>query len=269
MRTRNTLNLDTTHNLFLLGAPLHQLYVDGKWVLVPKKPLCFITSRRSELSDVQGETLSYRFPALPGPDMQDVFITRQSTDHKRSLFTIKYPFDDFPPITSHVHPNTWFCIRETTSQRSIPTLMIRSCGGYGHWELRMVPWPPMSTVQLLPNTPLRPKNCQHQGEHQNAERDKQMTMVILPNQKKRRVLTSSALQMQKESDDLDIFEWTSDRILNCARTCQSHSSSSVPVIVPVPVSASVCISTSLLLPTAPAKPVLRGPECLKAKLRKV
>ncbi|PPQ99645.1 hypothetical protein CVT24_005223 [Panaeolus cyanescens] len=55
---------------------------------------------RSDFPNLQSETFKYKFLALD--DMEDVCINRLSEDNTVTVH--EYPFEDFPIITSHIHP---------------------------------------------------------------------------------------------------------------------------------------------------------------------
>ncbi|KAF9037547.1 hypothetical protein BJ165DRAFT_1501774 [Panaeolus papilionaceus] len=108
---KETLNLDTRQNIFFVGASMHQLYRDKQWALLPDEDMVFryLNQRklrplkRYEFPQIEGDSFQYRF--LPLNDMEDVVITRQTTTKNNHEVAIHhYPFDDFPVITTHVHP---------------------------------------------------------------------------------------------------------------------------------------------------------------------
>ncbi|KAF9037579.1 hypothetical protein BJ165DRAFT_1597304 [Panaeolus papilionaceus] len=111
---RETLNLDTRSNIFFLGASMHQLYQEMKWILLPEKDVVLrffhedrFPLKRPEFPEVEAspESEVFRYIFVPVRDMEDICITRQSMDENdKRLIIHKYPFDNFPIITSHIHP---------------------------------------------------------------------------------------------------------------------------------------------------------------------
>ncbi|PPR00109.1 hypothetical protein CVT24_008965 [Panaeolus cyanescens] len=111
-REKYTLNLDTQRNVFFCGASLHQLYKERKWALLPEA---------SDVRQYYGRAIPYgriQFPIndrptfqytfLPLQDMKDIHVTRQrdlpDSDGQQMVDVYHYPYNDFPKITSHVHP---------------------------------------------------------------------------------------------------------------------------------------------------------------------
>ncbi|PPQ85459.1 hypothetical protein CVT24_003644 [Panaeolus cyanescens] len=107
---KGSLNLDTSRNIIFLGASMHRLYKSRKWALIPEEsvvfqylhPLMKAAHPRKQFPNIQGETFKYRFE--PIEDMEDIYLARQSTNDALDITIHEYPFDDFPILTSHVHP---------------------------------------------------------------------------------------------------------------------------------------------------------------------
>ncbi|PPQ74138.1 hypothetical protein CVT24_012831 [Panaeolus cyanescens] len=108
---RGTLNLDSRRNTFCLGESLYEMYKNKNWALLPTEEdvLRFIRPHgrmpctRENFPDVQGGIFKYRF--LPLSNMDDVYITRQSSEERGSRVEIhNFPFEDFPVIASQVDP---------------------------------------------------------------------------------------------------------------------------------------------------------------------
>ncbi|PPQ76977.1 hypothetical protein CVT24_009483 [Panaeolus cyanescens] len=105
---KGSLNLDTRRNVFFVGASFYELFKRHRWSLVPEEKVVsqfFYEGRsrhreRSDFPNLQSETFKYKFIALD--DMEDVCINRQSEDNTVTVH--EYPFEDFPIITSHIHP---------------------------------------------------------------------------------------------------------------------------------------------------------------------
>ncbi|EAU87441.2 hypothetical protein CC1G_02200 [Coprinopsis cinerea okayama7 len=104
-----SLNLDTRKNIFFryahkVSATLRDLFVQGKWALLPEQ---------SVLERYYGESVQVHAVALVAEDQFPIASIRRyltpSSDDSRSCSSYttytKFPFDDFPTITSHVHPN--------------------------------------------------------------------------------------------------------------------------------------------------------------------
>ncbi|PPR00110.1 hypothetical protein CVT24_008966 [Panaeolus cyanescens] len=109
-KEKHTLNLDTRRNVFFCGASLHQLYKERKWALLPEPSDVeqyfgrVIPFGRGQFPINNEPTFQYTF--LPLQDMEDVYLTRQRelSDGQQTVDVYHYPFNDFPKITSHIHP---------------------------------------------------------------------------------------------------------------------------------------------------------------------
>ncbi|PPQ72835.1 hypothetical protein CVT24_012881 [Panaeolus cyanescens] len=107
---RGTLNLDTRRNIIFrpVSPSLNTLFQDNKWGLLPvEKDVYYfydewrvIPHRRDTFVDLEEET--YTYTLLPLRDMEDVYIPRQASDGSVKIH--EYPYEDFPVITSHIHP---------------------------------------------------------------------------------------------------------------------------------------------------------------------
>ncbi|PPR01855.1 hypothetical protein CVT24_001743 [Panaeolus cyanescens] len=107
---KGSLNLDTSRNIVFLGASMHKLYKSWKWTLIPEEsivcqylhPVWGTPYLRRRFPDIQGQTFRYKFE--PIEDIEDIYIARQSTNDALDITIHEYPFEDFPVVTSHVHP---------------------------------------------------------------------------------------------------------------------------------------------------------------------
>ncbi|PPR07160.1 hypothetical protein CVT24_010708 [Panaeolus cyanescens] len=107
---KGSLDLDIPQNFFFLGASLHQMYREWKWVLIPEAsaldqfldPDFLWSYGRGEFPEVKENTFKYMFQ--PVFDMEDVYITRVSDEDSRRVDIHEYPFDKFPVITSTIDP---------------------------------------------------------------------------------------------------------------------------------------------------------------------
>ncbi|KAF9037576.1 hypothetical protein BJ165DRAFT_562520 [Panaeolus papilionaceus] len=109
MIMKGSINLDSRSNVFFLGASMHQLFRDMKWVLLPESDVVvryydddFLLDRE-DLPKIEGDVFKYIF--VPIRDMEDIYVTRSSSEEEDGRITVyQYPLDNFPMITSHIHP---------------------------------------------------------------------------------------------------------------------------------------------------------------------
>ncbi|PPR04146.1 hypothetical protein CVT24_010696 [Panaeolus cyanescens] len=109
---RGTLNLDTHRNIFSLGPSMYSLYREKKWGLLPTEEDVYkfydkkrsMTCRRDTfaVSEPRDEVYTYRL--IPLRDMEEIYITRQSSTESSTVEIHEFPFEGFPTIRSHVHP---------------------------------------------------------------------------------------------------------------------------------------------------------------------
>ncbi|KAF9037567.1 hypothetical protein BJ165DRAFT_1501846 [Panaeolus papilionaceus] len=108
---KGALNLDTRQNIFFLGASMHELYKKNIWALLPEKDIVYQyldcqglrPLKRPQFPKIEGDTFQYK--VLPLQDMEDMYITRQTTNGNGPRVAVyDHPFEDLPTITSHVHP---------------------------------------------------------------------------------------------------------------------------------------------------------------------
>ncbi|KAF9037578.1 hypothetical protein BJ165DRAFT_1501878 [Panaeolus papilionaceus] len=305
---QGTLNLDTRSNIFFLSASMRQLYVHKKWILLPEKNIVmqyfdkmdFPLTRR-KVRHVEGDSFQYIF--VPIQDMQNIYVTRQLMPQENSCYTIhEYPFQDFPLLTSHIHPKyailqAGSVLRSGLDVRNKSSLMERfpwldeveqlyltwtgvmpreamddpiynsripidqnpsSCPDSDGTPLhRIQPILSSNTEQNVSSSVQAPKPRSNRRKRPVDDDGDS------PRPKKRRLLTSSAVEMQKDVDEMDLLEWSSERILNWVRGCRSRSHS--PNLAPQARSPALSLSPP---PPPLAKPLLRRSEHLKAKLRK-
>ncbi|CAA7270529.1 unnamed protein product [Cyclocybe aegerita] len=115
---RGSLNLDTRRNIFRAGSSLHWLHDQHQWALLPPPdivdiyahslidaPAAIRLADRKAFPTVPDGIYEYRL--IPLRDMQNVGISRQSTDNPptpNSFTNYVYPFNEMPPLRSHIHP---------------------------------------------------------------------------------------------------------------------------------------------------------------------
>ncbi|KAF9037600.1 hypothetical protein BJ165DRAFT_1501962 [Panaeolus papilionaceus] len=125
---KGTLNLDTRQNIFFLGASMHEMYKNKIWALLPEKDVVYqyfdkegsCPLKRPKFPQVEGDTFQYKI--LPIQDMEDVYITRQTTNSNEPFAVHDYPFEDLPTITSHVHPKFAILhLGQILRNRGVPT----------------------------------------------------------------------------------------------------------------------------------------------------
>ncbi|KAG2006275.1 hypothetical protein CC2G_002605 [Coprinopsis cinerea AmutBmut pab1-1] len=114
-----SLNLDTRKNIFFVSATLRDLFVQGKWALLPEQSVLEryygkvfpAPHARKFFPKFKEKVFKYTLlPLVAEAQFPITSIRRYSTpssDDSRSSYTTytKFPFEDFPTITSHVHPN--------------------------------------------------------------------------------------------------------------------------------------------------------------------
>lgn len=96
----------------LVGATLLQLYNEHRWALVPIESILeqyFDENKQKVLPRDQFPTLdaeSYTYQLIPLQNMEEVYMTRQKDlpDGKRDVAIHRFPFAEFPLITSHIDP---------------------------------------------------------------------------------------------------------------------------------------------------------------------
>ncbi|KAF9037549.1 hypothetical protein BJ165DRAFT_561915 [Panaeolus papilionaceus] len=321
---KGSLNLDTRQNVFFLGASMHKLYKDKKWVLLPDKDIIyeyFDAKRVNPLSrhhfpKIEGDTFEYRL--FPLDDLEDIYVTRQSSDpHQPNVTVHRYPFDDLPPIISHVHPKYALLqlgyLFHSRSIRNIKSLVVKFpwlrdvLELYVSWT-SIIPDCAATTRSYIPNphpeaiglslppcdsddegscTPLRrirgldgqvvtrpnlssrnrgvPVSDHRSGAtsrinnppcHRPTAKKRSAPEVVDqsgPPQKKQ-ILTSDALKMQSERDDLESVKWTSHSLGIWAQDCGT------PSLPPPPPSPST--------PAPAVKPLLRRSARIRARTRK-
>ncbi|PPR01849.1 hypothetical protein CVT24_001737 [Panaeolus cyanescens] len=108
---KGSLSLDEQpRNFVFLGASLHKLYRQWKWILIPEESavtrffdqeLLMIYGRK-KFPVVKETTFNYTFQ--PVFDMEDIYVTRQSHENPQKVDIHEYPFDKFPTITSSIDP---------------------------------------------------------------------------------------------------------------------------------------------------------------------
>ncbi|PPQ74143.1 hypothetical protein CVT24_012836 [Panaeolus cyanescens] len=104
-----SLNLDTHKNVFSVGASLRELYQEDKWMLIPEESDIdrFLTTRGNVLPRYMFpklEGMVFRYTFFPIQEMDDIYITRQSSDNPLDITVHDYPFNTIPTLTSHIHP---------------------------------------------------------------------------------------------------------------------------------------------------------------------
>ncbi|PPQ82080.1 hypothetical protein CVT24_012308 [Panaeolus cyanescens] len=119
---RGSLNLDTSRNIFFLDASVFKMYRKRKWVLVPEESIVdrYVNERGRPLIRPQMQTLKfdsedtvYKYTFAPVLEMEDVLLTRQSTNNPSEVAIHSFPFDNMPTLISHVDPK--FVILQTGS----------------------------------------------------------------------------------------------------------------------------------------------------------
>ncbi|KAF9037585.1 hypothetical protein BJ165DRAFT_1597308 [Panaeolus papilionaceus] len=309
---QGTLNLDTRSNIFFVGASLHQLYVDKKWVLLPEREVVFqyfddtrhrFPVLRSDFRHVEGDT--FRYILVPMQDMQDIYISRQSMEENNSTEGItihEYPFEDFPIVTSHIHPKYAILHAGRTLRKGNLGVQQKSALKerfpwlqqverlYLAWTAFLpldaekdsifnpgAPTIPVPSHSVPDNTPLHRIQPLFPSNAPEAEQrgcpTVQPAVRASTHRKRPPDIAIDSPQSKKrrlltsevENPDMEMLEWTSDQVLHWVKQCSSHSSG--PAFIPTPF-GTVTVPSPSAPPPSITKPVLRRSERLKAKLRK-
>ncbi|KAF8151610.1 hypothetical protein B0H34DRAFT_810645 [Crassisporium funariophilum] len=119
-RKFGSLNVDGPHNVMRLEITLHRMFNNGMWMLLPEERIIDAYLNRHKRPDQEFEELvkeeTYKYTFVPGRKMTAFVMSRykepmQCTQQAgpNDFLLYRYPFDDFPIITSHVHPRYVIC----------------------------------------------------------------------------------------------------------------------------------------------------------------
>ncbi|KAG2011149.1 hypothetical protein CC2G_011298 [Coprinopsis cinerea AmutBmut pab1-1] len=113
-----TLNLDTRRNVFFVSAELRELFIAGKWGLLPEKSILDryhddygIALPRRGFPKFEEKVFKYTIIPLTPVDEQFPipsilrYPNPSSSSSESTPTAYTFPFTDFPIVTSHIHPN--------------------------------------------------------------------------------------------------------------------------------------------------------------------